>query len=130
MAWMCLILLNIHLFSWILVMIMFLSLRAVVTCTLLYFPVSCWFDMAYKHFWTVVGYFLWIPRIQKLFLFIYGNAWFHGLLFVDWDIYKNLWFSQFFFTMPMVVPLGGKLKLTSNISYLMKGWSDRSILML
>ena len=41
--WMCMIWLNMHLSSWILVLKMFLSLRGVMTWTLLYFPVSCWF---------------------------------------------------------------------------------------
>ena len=30
--------------------------------------------------------------------------------------------------MPIVVHIGGEFSVTSNISYLMKGWYDRSIL--
>ena len=165
MAWMCIIWLNMHIFSWILVLIislslqdvitctllqftyswwldmdykncwnvvvsflkMSLSLRAVMTWTLLHFPVSCWIDMASKKCWTVFGYFLPMIRIQTLFLFLSGNAWFHGLLFFDWEIYYMFWCSQYFATMPIGVPLGGKFTLTSNIPYLMEGWSERSI---
>ena len=39
-----------------------------------------------------------------------------------------LWCSQYCATMPMSVPTSRKLTLASNISYFMKGWSDRSIL--
>ena len=81
---MCLILLNMHLFYWRLVLIMSLYLQAVMTCTSLHFPFSCWLDMAYKTCWKAVDFFLPILRIQTLFLFLAGNTWFHGLLFVDW----------------------------------------------
>ena len=127
MAWMCLILLNIHLFSWRLVLIISLSLRAVMICTLLHFPLSCWLEMDSKNYWTVVGSFLQMIRIQTLVLFLYVNAWFHRMLFSDWEIYYMLWFSPYCVTMPMGLPLDGKLTLTSNISYFINGWSERSI---
>ena len=97
------------------------------TCTLLNFTVSCWLEMASKISWTVVSYFLPILRIQTSVLFLAVNTWFHGLLFFYWYIYDMLWFSQFFVRIPMGVHIGRKLTLTSNISYFMKGWSERSI---
>ena len=127
MACMCLIWLNINLFNWGLVLIFSLSLRAVTTFTLLYFTVSCWVYMASKNCWTVVCSFLQITRIQKLALLIAGKAWFRGILFVEWNKYEILWCLQYCVTMPMRLHLGGKLTSISNISYLMKGWLERSI---
>ena len=124
-SWMCLVLLNMHMFSWGLVLITSLSLRYVITCALFHFPVSCRLNMSYKTCCTVVGYFLPMMRIQTLVLFLYGNELFHGLSFVYWEIYDMLLCSRYFFTTPMGVPLGGKFTPTSNISYLMKGWSER-----
>ena len=126
-SWMCLIWLNVHLFSWILVLKIILSLRDVMTCTLLHFPVIFWLEMYYKTCWTVVGSFLTIMRIQTLILFLSGDRLFHGLLFVDWYIYYMLWCSHHCDTIPMGVPIGVKLTLTSNISYFMKVWYERSI---
>ena len=83
-VWICLIWLNMRLFYWILFLKMSLSMWAVMTCTLLHFPVSCWLYMASKNSCTVVGYFLWIMSTQKWVLFLSGNSWFHGLLVVDW----------------------------------------------
>ena len=83
MACIFMILLNMHLFSWRLVVMMSLSLQAMMICTLLRFPVNCWLEMASKNCWSDVGYFMPILRIQELFLFLDGNAWFHGLLFSD-----------------------------------------------
>ena len=123
---MCLIWLNMHLFSWILVLMISLSLRVVMTCTLLHFPVSFWSDMNSKTFFTDVGYFLPIMRIQTFFLFIFGNAWFHRLLFSDWYMHDMLLCSQCCVVIPMVVPLGGKSILTSNILSLIEGWYERS----
>ena len=77
--------------------------------------------MDFKTFWAVVGYFLPILRIQKIVLFLAGNSLFHGLLFFDWVVYDIFWCSKYCATMPMGMPLGGKLALTSNISSLMKG---------
>ena len=127
MKCMCLILLNMNLFHWRLVLMMFLYLRAVMKFTLLHFAVSYWLDMDYRTCWTVVGSFLPIPRIQKLVLFLAGNASFHGMIFSDWDMYGMLWWSQYCVIIPMGVPLGGNLILYSNIPSLIKGWSERSI---
>ena len=125
-AWMCLIWLNMHLFPWILVLIMSLSPRDMMTRTLLYFTVSCWLDMASKTFWNVVDYFLPITRIQTVVLFRSGISWLHGVLFVDREVYDMLWGLQYCATVPMGVPISRKLMLTSNISYLTKIWSERS----
>ena len=57
-------------FSWIFVLTMFFSMRYVMTWTLLHFPASFWLNRASKTFWTVVGYFLPMPRMHKLVLFI------------------------------------------------------------
>ena len=121
MNWMCMIWLNTYLFYWRLVLIMYLSLRAVMTRTLLHFPVSFLLEMDYKTCWTVVGYFLPMPRIQKMVLFLDGNKWLHGLLFAYWLIYDILWCSKYCVKMPMGILLGRKLILTSNISSLIKG---------
>ena len=105
---------------------MSLSLQAVMTCTMLNFPVSCWLEMASKLF-SDVGSFTPIMRIQTFIMFLDGNAWFHGILFSDWDMYEMLWCSKYCVVVPMGVPLCGKLILTSNISSRIKGWSERSI---
>ena len=115
MSCMCLIWLNMHLFYWKFVLIISLSMWAVMTCTLLHFPVGFWLEMASKNCWTVIHYFLPMMRIQILVLFLDRNSCFHGLLFSYWDMYYMLWCSQYCVTMPMVVPLGGKLTLTLNI---------------
>ena len=107
MSYMCLILLNMHLFSWRFVLIMPLSLQAVITRTLLYFPVGCWIEMDYKTCYDDVGYFLPMLGIQKNFLFLSGSEWFHGLLFSYWWIYYMLWCSHYCVIMPMGVSLGG-----------------------
>ena len=130
MTCMCLIWLNMHMFFWRLVMIMSLSLWSVITCTLLHFPVSSWLDMASKTCWTVFGSFMLILRIQKLVLFLSGNEWLHGLLFSDWDMYNMLWCSHYCVQIPMGLPLRGKLKFTSNISSLIKGYLRGRFLML
>ena len=127
---MCLIWFNMYLFSWRLVLKISLSLQAVMTCTLLYFPVGCWLEMASKTCLTFVGSFLPMLRIQIFVLFLAINAWFHGLLFVDWKIYEMFWCSQYCATTTVGVPLCSKLILASNISSLMKWWYYGSILML
>ena len=127
MACMCLVLLNIHIFSWRLVLMISLSLKVVMTCTLLRFPVSFWIDIYSKNVCAVVGSFMPIIRIQTLVLFIAVNLWFRGMWFSDWEMYDMLWWSQYCVTITMVVHLGGKFTLASNISYLIKGWSERSI---
>ena len=66
--------------------------------------------MASKICWTGVGFFLPILRIQTLVLFLSGNAWFHGMLFPDKEIYDMFWCSQYDVTMLMGVPPGEKLK--------------------
>ena len=76
---MCLIWFNMHLFPWILVLMMSLSLRAVIPCTLFHFPVSFWLEMAYRTWCADVGSFMPILRIQTLVLFLAGNEWLHGL---------------------------------------------------
>ena len=124
---MCLIWLNMDLFSWRFVLGVFLSLQDVMTWTLLHFLVSFWIDIDYTTCFTGVGCFMLIFRIQTFVRFISGTAWFHGLLFVYWEIYGVLWCSQYCDMIPIVVPLGEKLIWTSNISSLMKGWSERSI---
>ena len=68
MSYMCLIWFNMHLFCLRLVLIIPLSLWDVMKCTLLHFPVSFWLEMAYKSFWTVVGSFMPMLRIQTLVL--------------------------------------------------------------
>ena len=125
--WMCVIWLNMDIFSWIFVMKMLLSLQYVMTWTLLHFSVSCWIDISSRMFWTVFGSFMPILRIQKLVLFIGGKSLFHELLFVELEIYDMLWCSHYCATIPRVVPLGVKSTWTSNISYLVKGWSERSM---
>ena len=104
-----------------------LFLRSVMTWTLLHFTVICWLGIASRTCWDALGYFLPIPRIQTLVLFLYGKEWFHGLLFFDWEIYDMLWCSHYCATIPIGVPPGGKLTWPSNISSLMKVWSERSI---
>ena len=118
---MCLIWFDIDIFSWIFVMKMLLSLQAVTTWNLLHFPGRFWLDTTSRTCFTVVSYFMTTPRIQKVVLFLYGNTCVHGLLFVDWYIYDILWCSQYFTTIPIGLTLGGKLTLTSNISYLTNG---------
>ena len=84
--WTCLIWLNIHLLSPILVLTMSLYLRAAMTFTLLHLPTSCWPDMASNKCRNVVDSFLPMLRIQTLVPFIADNSWFHELFFVYWDI--------------------------------------------
>ena len=116
--------LNVHLFSWRLVLIIYLSLWAVIRCTLLHFLVIFWLQMSCcRLFYTNYE----DPDISTVSIW---NAWFHGLLFSDWDIYDMLWCSHFCVTIPKGVTLGGKLTMNSNISPLMKGWSEISIFML
>ena len=76
---------------------------------------------------TDIGYFLPMLRIQKSVLFLAVNTWFRGMLFSDWYMYDMLCCSQYCVIIPMGVPLGGKLTLPSDISYLIKVWSERSI---
>ena len=56
--------------SLILALMMSLSLQAVMTCNLLYFPLIFQLEMASKTCWTVVGSFLPTLRIQTLVLFL------------------------------------------------------------
>ena len=119
-----------HLFSWGLVLMMSLSLKVDITCTLLHFPLICLLDISSKTCCSDVGSFMQILRIQTFFLFLSRSTWFHGLLFSDWEIYDMLWCSHYYVVIQMVVPLGGKLTLTSNVLSLIKGLSGRSILML
>ena len=122
-SWMYMIWLNIDMFSWIFVLKIVLSLRAVIMWTLLHFYVSCWLDVASRNWWSFVGSFILMLRIYILVLFLARKAWFNGILIVDWDIYDILWCSQYCARMPIWLPIGGKLTVNSNISYLMKGWS-------
>ena len=94
------------------------------------FSVSSWLGMCSENYWTVVGSFLPMMRIQSLVLFIAVKEKYHGLLFFDWKIYDVLWCSKYCDTMTIGVPIGGKFTLTSNISSLMKGWSERSVIIL
>ena len=130
MSCMCLIWLNMHLFYWILVLMISSSLRAVMTCILLNFPVSFWLDMASITCWTDVGYFLPMLIIQKLVLSLAVNVWLHGIIFYDWEMYDMLWCSQYWVTIQMGLPLGRKLILPSNISYLIKVLSESRFLIL
>ena len=125
MACMCLIWFNMHLFYWILVLMMSLYIRVVITCTLFYFNVSFWPEMAFKFFLTDVGSFLPILKIHPLVLFLAINPLFHWLLFSDWEMYDMFWCSNYFVTMTKVVHIGVKLTLASNISYLIKGWFEK-----
>ena len=102
----------------------FLSLQDVMKWTLLHFPVSFWLDIVYGTCWTVVGYFIKIINIYTLVLFCAVKSKFQGILFVYWEIYDMLWCSHYFATIPIGVPLGGKLSVTSNISYFVKGWYE------
>ena len=124
---MCLIWLNINLFSWRSFLTIFLSLWAVITCTMLYSTVSFQLDIASRMFLTVVVYFIPILRIQTLVLFLAVKARFQGILFFDWEIYDMLWCSHYCATIPIWVFLCVNLTVTSNISYVMKGWSGISI---
>ena len=71
---MWLILLNMNLFDWILVLMMYLALQELMTCTLLHFTVICWIDMDYKTCWNDVDSFLTMLMIQKLVLFLAGHT--------------------------------------------------------
>ena len=124
-AFMCLIWFNIHISYWRLLPMMSLSLREVITCTLLHFPVSWWLDMAYRTWCADVGSFLPMLRIQPFVLFISGNAWFHGMLFSDWEMYDMLWCSQYCVVISMGALLDGKSTLPPNTISLIKGWYER-----
>ena len=50
------------------------------------------------------------------------------MLFSDLEIYGMFCCSQYCVIIPLGLPLGGKFTLTSNISSLIKGLYDRSIL--
>ena len=56
-SWMCLILLNMVLFYCGFFLVVILSLRSVITWTLLNFPVSCWLEKSSMTCCNVVGYF-------------------------------------------------------------------------
>ena len=114
-SWIFMIWLNMDLFYWRFVLAIFLYLRAVIAWTLLYFPVSCWLDISSRTYWNVVGYFLPMLSIQKLVLFLDGKVLLHGLLFVDWEIYDMLWYSQYCVTIAIGVHTGGKLTWTSKV---------------
>ena len=124
---MSLIWLNMDIFPWILVLAMFLSLQYVMMQNLLHFTFNFLLDIDYKTCWNVVGYFLPMLRIQTLALFLYWKVLFNGLLFVDWEIYEMLWCSHYYDPIPIGAPICGKSTKTSNISSLIKGWSERSI---
>ena len=100
---------NIDMFSWMFFLKMFLSMQAVFTRTLLYFPVDCCFDRYSITWWTVVGSFIPILIIHTLVLFIAIKSRFQGIFFADWEIYDMLWGSQYCTTIPKLVPLGVKL---------------------
>ena len=86
MFWRCMIWLDIDLFSWRFVLTIFLSLRVVMTWTLLHLPVTCLLNMASKNCCTVVGYFMPMFNIKKGVLFLSRKEWFHGLIFIEWEI--------------------------------------------
>ena len=71
--------------------------------------------------WTVVGYFLTMMSIHKWVLFILGEARFQGILFVEWDIYYMFLCSHYWEMIPIGVHIGGKVTVTLNILYFMKG---------
>ena len=54
--------------------------------TLLNFSLSCWPDINYRTCWTVVGYFILIPSIDKLVPFIVVKLGLQGVLFVEWEL--------------------------------------------
>ena len=120
---MCMIWLNMDIFYWRFVLTIFLSLRALMAWELLSFRFSCWPDISSRTCWTDIGSFLSILRVQTLVPFFPGKALFQGLFFVDWEIYDMLWCSHYCATIPIRITLGGKLKLTSNISFFVNGWS-------
>ena len=120
--------LNMDLFYWRFFLTMFLYLQDMMTWTLLHFIFTYWLDISSRMFWNIVGYFLPILRIKKIVvLFLASKALFHGLLLVDWEIYDILFCSKYCDTIQIWLSLGGKITRTSNISYLMKGWSESSI---
>ena len=126
MAYMCMIWLNMNLFSWRLVLMVSLSLMVVMTCTLLRFPMSFLLEMDSKTCWTDFVSFLPMPRIQILVLFIDINVWFRGRLFYGWEMYDMLWCAQYCVIIPMGVPLGVKSTLPSKISSLINKLYERS----
>ena len=89
-------------------LMMYLSLRAVMICTLFIFPVSFWLDMDYRNWRADVGSFLPMLRIQTFVLSLSGNAWFHGMLFFYWEMYDMLWCSQYCVMISIGAPLGEK----------------------
>ena len=106
---------------------MLLFVWDVMTWTMLHFPVISLLVISSRTCWSVVGYFLSMIMIHALVLFLAVKAWSKGLLFVDWDLYDILLFWHYCATIPIGVPLGGKLTVTLNISYLIEGLSERSI---
>ena len=74
-------------------------------------------------FVDVVVYFLTMLNIYTLVLFIEIKSQSCVILFVYWDIYYMLGCSQYMETKPIGVLHGGKVIVTSNISYFMKRWS-------
>ena len=83
MVSMCLIWLNMDLFSWIFSLKIFLPLCYVTTWILLYLTLICWLDMASVTCCTDVGYFLPILIIHTLVLFILGSSLFYGIFFTE-----------------------------------------------
>ena len=67
-------------------------------------------------------------KIQTQVLFFAGKELFHGILFVDLDIYDMLLCSHYCAVVPIALPLDGKLTMNSNISSLMKELSERPII--
>ena len=59
-------------------------------------------------------------------MYLADEEWLHGISFVYWEIYDMLWCSYYCSKIPIGVPLGAKLALTTSILYLMNGWSERS----
>ena len=118
---MCLIWLNMHLFSWRLVLRMSLSLQVVMECNVFNIHMSFWIEMDSKTRWTDVGSFMQMLRIQKLVLFLAGNSWLHGILFYYWDIYDMLWCSQYCVIIPMGVPCWWKMNISLKYIIFDKG---------
>ena len=96
------------------------------TQNLLHIPVSCWLYLCSRTFWNVIGSFIQMLRIHAFVMFCAVKARFQRLLFVEWNIYDMLRCSYYCVTIPIGLTIGRKLKVTLNVSSLMKGWSERS----
>ena len=128
MVCMCLIWLNMHIFSWRLVLIIFLSLRVVITCTLFYFSVSCWLDIAYRTCWNDVGFFsdnYEDPDIIPVSIWKFSILW--AVIFWLKDVWHVVMLTVLCDNNNGIYPCC-KINIPFKyISFLIKRWSERSI---